>query len=215
VGHVTEKPIGVLAEKMAEGAKFPDGGMAAGLAGLFATSLCRKSLSRLVSAHPDALSKSEADAYAWELEDAAAHFEKLLDKQKEALKALNQFAKGAAPESDPPLTEEEIYRQAVSVPAAIAASASRVLSVAAKLISAAPSELKSDLGVALHLLYAAFIGGKLKMNDHFAHAQALDSEFVAKTRRTFQDVEDAVSQLVGPGLESVWAAIEPKRIEAE
>ena len=70
----------------------------------------------------------------------------------------------------------------------------------------------ADVGIAAQLLYAAFIGGKMKLNHYLVHAPEMDADFIAATRGKVYELEDEVSKLVGDSLERVWKALHPKGV---
>ncbi len=188
-----------------------DGCAAAALAGLIGAALCRKALDNGVHSPSGALSEEEEKHLRWEIDDSIQHFEKLLDKNHAALKAVKEIESGKTVEG---FTPDEVYRGALSVAAAVSAGAARVASIAHKLSLVSSSHDLSDVGCALQLLYSSFIGGKLKMNDYFTHVTTLDEDFVCGTRGKVQELEDEISQLIGPGLSAVWQSLDPKTIES-
>ena len=204
--EISEMTLKQAVETIADSANDAGGGTVAGLAALVATALVKRNIAKLRESGRSAVPASEMAELEWQVNDSLAHFFKLLDKDARAVADLK-----IARASESEISErEEAVRVAVSVPSAIAAGSHRIGKVAARLVIAAPPELRADLGIALHLLYSSFISGKIRMNDYFAGEKDLDPAFVLKTRNTLAHVEDEVSQFVGPGLVAMWEAIDPK-----
>ena len=211
MGDFSEMEFEEMLEEFAAPRTHADGCAAAAVAGMLGASLLRKTLGCIVKDTPCALTEAEASDLKWEVDDATAHFAKLLDKNKAAIKHVRAVESGEFVEG---LTADEVYRGALSVAAATATSAARVAKVAHRLSLITGAHALSDVGCALQLLYASFMGGKMKMNDYFASVKTLDEDFVRSTRGKVQEIEDEISQLVGPALQAVWQALDPKSIEA-
>ena len=215
MGKIVDKDFEDIVHGIAKGTSSLGGGVAAAISGIVATALTRKALDTMTHEHPERITNGEHKALVWELEDAEVHFGRLVDRDRDAVKALAKFDHDATCEvkdDSPTLTIDETYRAALSVSAAVSTSAARVLKVTARLAEAVPSDLLADVGIAAQLLYAAFIGGKMKLNHYFVHAPEMDAEFIAATRGKVYELEDEVSKLVGVSLERVWKALHPKGV---
>lgn len=210
MGEFTEMELEDVLDEFARADSHADGCSASAMAGLIGASLCRKVLDFGSYSPSGTLSEDEEKAIRWELDDSIAHFEKLLDKNHEAFRSVREIESGKLIDG---FTADEIYRSALSVAAAVAVGAARVAEIAHKLSLLSNSHRLSDIGCALQLLYASFVGAKMKMNDYFTHVKSLDEDFVCNTRGKVQELEDVISQLIGPGLKAVWDAIDPKAIE--
>jgi len=226
-GKIIGKDFEDIIECIGDGKSSLGGGVAAAIAGITATALTRKALDAITYIHQGRIAAEEVKALDWELEDAELHFASLLDKCRDASEAVykltvndvsnqgdsscsgvSQNDNGVAAK----LTTEEVYRSALGISAAIATSAARVLKVASRLAEAAPSECLANIGIATQMLYATFIGGRMKLNHYFVHAPEMDKEFIARTRDKVYELEDEVSKLVGESLDRVWKSLHPKEV---
>ncbi|MCD6118788.1 cyclodeaminase/cyclohydrolase family protein [bacterium] len=198
----------ILAD-IADSESVMDGGTASALTGMIGTALSRKVLDAIIISKPDNLSATDEKQIRWELEDAMLHFGKLLELEYEAGENVMAYELGTKDEGT---SGKEIYQAAVSVAAAISTSSARVIKVMGRLSEAEPNAMANDVGTIMQMLYAAFIGGKMKMNHYFTHSTELDASFIADTRGKIHELEDEVSQIVGPTLERVWNVIHPEKI---
>ncbi len=215
MGRIIGKDLEDIVESIRDGKSTIGGGVAVAAAGLTATALVRKSLDAMTHAYDGYLAADEVKELDWELEDAEIHYVKLLDKDRESSALVYELVHKKEAHSityETALTADEIYRAALSVSVAISTSAARVLNVAARLAEIAPSEYLSDIGIATQLLYATFIGGRMKLNHYIVHAPEMDSDFIARTRSKVYELEDEVSKLVGVSLERVWKTLHPKNV---
>ena len=208
MGNFLELSVRRAVSDLAGEQKLESGGLACALTALLAVSLLKKSLANVLEKRTTLFSEADVRKFEWEIDDSLLHLNKLVDKSFETSAVFERALLDLPAEG---LTLEESAKAAVSAPSAVAAACHRAARIAYSIMKAVSRESAADFGIALHLLYASFMGCRAKMNEYFKREDLFDRDFVAKTRAVVADVEDEISQFVGPGLEIMWDFLDPAK----